>query len=80
MDTETGAGTVTTEAHRPSQPRMPYADADRTLRALAAAAEGFGRRAIGGLHGALYHVTSLQGPLFTRLQFCSGTLSGIGID
>ncbi|KAF6999210.1 hypothetical protein CFC21_015273 [Triticum aestivum] len=39
---------------------MPYADADRTLRALAAAAEGFGRRAIGGLHGTLYHVTSLQ--------------------
>lgn len=60
MDTETGAGTVTTEAHRPPQPRMPYADADRTLRALAAGAEGFGRRAIGGLHGALYHVTSLQ--------------------
>ncbi|CAM0907414.1 unnamed protein product [Alopecurus aequalis] len=45
---------------RPSQPRLPYADVDRTLRALAAAAEGFGRHAIGGLHGALYHVTSLQ--------------------
>ncbi|XP_037483272.1 probable pectate lyase 4 [Triticum dicoccoides] len=60
MDTEAGPGTVTTAARRPPQPRTPYADADRTLRALAAAAEGFGRRAIGGLHGALYHVTSLQ--------------------
>ncbi|XP_044452610.1 probable pectate lyase 4 isoform X1 [Triticum aestivum] len=60
MDAETGPGAVTTAAHRPPQPRTPYADADRTLRALAAAAEGFGRRAIGGLHGALYHVTSLQ--------------------
>lgn len=39
---------------------MPYADADRTLRALAGAAEGFGRRAIGGLHGPLYRVTSLD--------------------
>ncbi|XP_037475568.1 probable pectate lyase 4 [Triticum dicoccoides] len=60
MDAEAGPGAVTTAAHRPPQPRTPYADADRTLRALAAAAEGFGRRAIGGLHGALYHVTSLQ--------------------
>ncbi|XP_048554454.1 probable pectate lyase 4 [Triticum urartu] len=60
MDAETGPGAVTTAAHRPPQPRTPYAAADRTLRALAAAAEGFGRRAIGGLHGALYHVTSLQ--------------------
>uniref|UniRef100_A0A0E0JJX0 Pectate lyase n=1 Tax=Oryza punctata TaxID=4537 RepID=A0A0E0JJX0_ORYPU len=41
-------------------PVMPYADADRTLRALAGAAEGFGRRAIGGLHGPLYRVTSLE--------------------
>ncbi|XP_047067099.1 probable pectate lyase 4 [Lolium rigidum] len=48
------------EAHRPCHPRLPYADADRTLRALAAGAEGFGRHAVGGLHGALYHVTSLQ--------------------
>ncbi|KAL6896700.1 hypothetical protein ACP4OV_007272 [Aristida adscensionis] len=44
----------------PPQPQLPYPDADCTLRALAAAAEGFGRHAIGGLHGALYHVTSLQ--------------------
>jgi pectate lyase len=49
------------EPHRPPQPRLPYADADRTLRALAAGAEGFGRHAVGGLHGALYYVTSLQG-------------------
>ncbi|KAI5022511.1 hypothetical protein ZWY2020_059241 [Hordeum vulgare] len=62
MDTETGPGTVTMEAHRPPHPRMPYAEADHTLRALAAAAMGFSRHAIGGLHGATYHVTSLQGP------------------
>ncbi|XP_044964143.1 pectate lyase 1 isoform X2 [Hordeum vulgare subsp. vulgare] len=60
MDTGTAPGAATTEARLPPHPRTPYADADRTLRALAAAAEGFGRRAIGGLHGALYHVTSLQ--------------------
>lgn len=40
---------------------MPYQDADSRLRALAGRAEGFGRHAIGGLHGAVYHVTSLQG-------------------
>ncbi|TVU29744.1 hypothetical protein EJB05_21352, partial [Eragrostis curvula] len=39
---------------------VPYLDADCTLRALAGRAEGFGRHAIGGLHGAVYHVTSLQ--------------------
>nr|CAD1828750.1 unnamed protein product [Ananas comosus var. bracteatus] len=38
---------------------LPYAGADATLRALAGQAEGFGRNAIGGLHGAVYHVTSL---------------------
>ncbi|XP_057427220.1 probable pectate lyase 4 [Lotus japonicus] len=38
---------------------LPYAHVDSTLRALAANAEGFGRCAVGGLHGALYHVTSL---------------------
>ncbi|GJM97119.1 hypothetical protein PR202_ga14021 [Eleusine coracana subsp. coracana] len=39
---------------------MPYPDADSSLRALAGRAEGFGRNAIGGLHGAVYHVTSLE--------------------
>lgn len=39
---------------------MPYPDVDCRLRALAGRAEGFGRHAIGGLHGAIYHVTSLQ--------------------
>lgn len=38
---------------------LPYANADISLRSLAAQAEGFGRCAIGGLHGSLYHVTSL---------------------
>ncbi|XP_020202373.1 probable pectate lyase 4 [Cajanus cajan] len=38
---------------------LPYAHADTTLRSLAAQAEGFGRNAVGGLHGPLHHVTSL---------------------
>lgn len=49
------------EIPRPPETQMPYGDADCTLRALAARAEGFGCHAIGGLHGALYYVTSLQG-------------------
>ncbi|RWW37682.1 hypothetical protein BHE74_00057165 [Ensete ventricosum] len=44
-------------------PALPYAHADDSLRALAGQAEGFGRHAIGGLHGRLYHVTSLEGRL-----------------
>ncbi|KAL2509379.1 Pectin lyase-like superfamily protein [Forsythia ovata] len=39
---------------------LPYAHVDSTLRALACQAEGFGRHAIGGLHGPLYHVTTLS--------------------
>nr|GMD62689.1 probable pectate lyase 4 [Ipomoea batatas] len=38
---------------------LPYAHVDSTLRALAGQAEGFGRFAVGGLHGPLYHVTTL---------------------
>ncbi|KAL5807494.1 hypothetical protein ACOSQ3_030383 [Xanthoceras sorbifolium] len=38
---------------------LPYAHVDSCLRALASQAEGFGRCAIGGLHGPLYHVTTL---------------------
>jgi pectate lyase len=37
----------------------PYAGVDIHLRGLAGAAEGFGSAAIGGLHGEVYHVTSL---------------------
>lgn len=40
---------------------LPYSHVDYTLRALAGQAEGFGRFAIGGLHGPLYHVTTLAG-------------------
>lgn len=40
---------------------LPYTNADTALRSLAAQAEGYGRFAIGGLHGSLYHVTSLLG-------------------
>ncbi|XP_031250137.1 probable pectate lyase 4 isoform X1 [Pistacia vera] len=39
---------------------LPYADVENSLRALAGRAEGFGRFAIGGLHGPLYFVTSLS--------------------
>ena len=38
---------------------LPYTHVDTTLRSLAAQAEGFGRFAIGGLHGPLHPVTSL---------------------
>ncbi|XP_028548166.1 probable pectate lyase 4 [Dendrobium catenatum] len=39
---------------------LPYGDVDCGLRALAGKAEGFGRHAIGGLHGAIYVVTNLD--------------------
>jgi hypothetical protein len=42
----------------------PYAGVDIHLRGLAGAAEGFGSAAIGGLHGEVYHVTSLAGIVF----------------
>lgn len=42
---------------------LPYANIDSSLRALAGQAEGFGRLAIGGLQGPLYHVTTLAGKL-----------------
>ncbi|XP_052174361.1 probable pectate lyase 4 [Diospyros lotus] len=38
---------------------LPYAHVDSSLRALAGQAEGFGRCAVGGLHGPLFHVTTL---------------------
>ncbi|EPS62434.1 hypothetical protein M569_12355, partial [Genlisea aurea] len=41
-------------------PRLPYREADNALRGLAGQAEGFGRAAIGGLNGAVYHVTTLN--------------------
>ncbi|KAL6138673.1 hypothetical protein ACLB2K_063952 [Fragaria x ananassa] len=53
------------QAHIPSSSKpimavsLPYSHVDSSLRALAAQAEGFGRLAIGGLHGPLYHVTTL---------------------
>ena len=40
---------------------LPYTHVDASLRALARQAEGFGRSAIGGLHGPLHHVTTLAG-------------------
>lgn len=38
---------------------LPYSHVDCSLRALAGQAEGFGRFAIGGLHGAVFCVTTL---------------------
>lgn len=40
---------------------LPYAHVDSSLRALAGQAEGFGRFAVGGLHGSVYYVTTLAG-------------------
>lgn len=45
---------------------LPYSHVDCSLRALAGQAEGFGRFAIGGLHGQIYHVTSLSG----KCRYC----------
>ncbi|KAJ4847139.1 hypothetical protein Tsubulata_048624 [Turnera subulata] len=39
--------------------KLPYADVDSSLRALAGRAEGFGRFSIGGLDGPIYSVTTL---------------------
>ena len=50
---------------------LSYAHVDSNLRALAGQAEGFGRFFVGGLHGSLYHVTSLVGTIcfFFNLSF-----------
>jgi len=48
---------------------LPYSDVDSDLRAMAGRAEGFGRNAIGGLHGSLYLVTTLAGTLTHALFF-----------
>jgi hypothetical protein len=42
----------------------PYTQAEQTLQGLACQAEGFGRQAMGGLHGDVYHVTTLDGIFF----------------
>ncbi|WOG96222.1 hypothetical protein DCAR_0415555 [Daucus carota subsp. sativus] len=53
---------------------FPYADVDSSLRAMAGKAEGFGRSAVGGLHGSLHSVTTLadDGPGSLR-EACSKT-------
>ena len=48
---------------------LPYALVDSSLRALAGQAEGFGRAAIGGLHGSVYCVTNLEGDVLFILFF-----------
>ena len=40
---------------------LPYLHVDSHLFGLSGKAEGFGSQAIGGLHGQIYHVTSLAG-------------------
>lgn len=64
-------------AHMPSSTKpnsqnnmvcLPYAHVDSSLRALAGQAEGFGRLAIGGLHGPLYRVTTLGGRLNSSIM------------
>jgi pectate lyase len=52
------------EQQQQQQQVGPYAGVDIHLRGLAGAAEGFGSAAIGGLHGEVYHVTSLAGIVF----------------
>lgn len=47
-----------------------YAHVDSALRSLAGQAEGFGRFSIGGMHGSLYCVTSLDGKIYIYVQFC----------
>ncbi|CAL5422523.1 unnamed protein product [Camellia sinensis] len=50
---------ITDSSSSMSSLSLPYARVDSSLRALAGQAEGFGRLAIGGLQGPLYHVTTL---------------------
>lgn len=50
---------------------LPYPHVDSSLRALAAQAEGFGRSAIGGLHGSVYCVTNLSGIILVVSGLCS---------
>ncbi|XP_071697570.1 putative pectate lyase 17 isoform X2 [Rutidosis leptorrhynchoides] len=56
-------GTTTARQRTPPSQialKIPYSNVDSTLRSLAAQAEGFGRFATGGLHGEIYHVTTLS--------------------
>lgn len=46
-------------------PVLPYSAVDTALRGLAGKAEGFGSAAIGGLHGDLFKVTTLEGKELT---------------
>lgn len=54
---------------------LPYAHVDKSLRSLAGKAEGFGRFAVGGHHGAVYRVTTLAGTLSSS---SSSLFSGSG--
>lgn len=56
---------------------LPYAHVDGSLRALAGQAEGFGRHAIGGLNGSVFHVTSLDGMASSIIRARARTLGSL---
>lgn len=58
---------------------FPYADVDSSLRAMAGKAEGFGRSAVGGLHGSLHSVTTLAGMcgLFSSFEIIAKRIPSI---
>lgn len=59
---ENTAPTTSTSTGNPNMGLcLPYGHVDSSLRALAGQGEGFGRFAVGGLHGAVYRVTNLGG-------------------
>lgn len=59
---------------------LPYTHVDSSLRALASQAQGFGRFAVGGLHGSIYHVTTLAGNIYIYIyyMFTISTQLGLG--
>lgn len=63
---------------------FPYSHVDSSLRALASQAEGFGRLAIGGLHGPLYRVTTFAGhlhpPVYELNYVCKRIFVTMGLN
>nr|GEW50467.1 probable pectate lyase 4 [Tanacetum cinerariifolium] len=61
---------------------VPYSHVDSSLQALAGQAEGFGRHVVGGLHGEIFHVTSLivvpYSHVDSSLQALAGQAEGFG--
>lgn len=61
---------ATTSQENNNMSSLPYSHVDCSLRALAGQAQGFGRCAIGGLNGLIYHVTNLHGFFPFSLPLC----------